>query len=93
MKMSAEWEAALRGAIAKWERRAEGKVVEEDCPLCRLAEEIRPGHCGDCPICLTGHGGCSGTPFSEWMACDDDDAREYAQKEVDFLKGLLLEGG
>ncbi|MBW2968539.1 hypothetical protein KY314_00265 [Candidatus Woesearchaeota archaeon] len=95
---------ALKGSIKKWEDIRDGKGVDdgvENCPLCQL---FWWKGCDGCPIYeKTGKKQCNDTPYIEWIKHQGEKHLQYsspyknrcptckkiAQKEVDFLKGLL----
>lgn len=99
--MDKETLAALKGSIKKWEDIRDGKEADEgpdNCPLCELffkrrcagcpiADEVEEPTCHGTPYPLFNHCGnreCEGTKMAKCPECI-----EVAQKEVDFLKGLL----
>lgn len=103
--MNAETKQAILDSIAHWERMRddwEGCRTKREtptgynCPLCKLHYT-----CTSCPVKeSTGVGSCLETPYTkalnEWkrLAFNWPDRSEHrwktaAQKEIDFLKGLL----
>jgi hypothetical protein len=95
---------ALEHSIAKWEFiAANAAEVEDDggtwsCGLCRFFydkkdEEGRWNEkCGECPVALDGHAGCSGTPYyTAWGDADtEEEIRDAAKAEVEYLEGLRV---
>ena len=85
---------ALNGSIAKWEAIVAGTGVDkgvENCPLCK---RFFFNCCQGCPVNDVGGYGCIGTPYDQWCALEvdkvtNDEEREYAQAELNFLKSLL----
>jgi len=95
---------ALKGSIRKWEGIVAGKLEDDgsdNCPLCRLFLHSGSTYCAGCPVSTkTGLTFCNGTPYqNEWIpifqdgsykrTVFDDETRDAAQAELDFLKSLL----
>lgn len=100
--MTPEARAALEESIAHWERLATGtsapaeEIGPRDCALCALF--FWPDCCLGCPVAeATGWKNCRGTPWGDVKTARDDhgyDSREFreaAERELEFLRGLLLE--
>lgn len=92
--MDAKTLAALDGSIKKWEAIVAGTGIDAgpmNCPLCRLF--FYKG-CFGCPVSnKTQQDGCSGSPYEEYYdlrggECTNEELRDAAKKEVDFLKSL-----
>lgn len=79
----------LKDAIALWEKRAKGESGEGLCPLCLVCNG-----CDDCPVYKhTGKAGCDDTPFWDYAGAENpEEARRFAQAELDFLRSLLPDG-
>lgn len=80
-------EDPLEVAIQKWQDIVDGKGEDNDsknCALCYTAED-----CEDCPVVTRGGGmsGCDGTPYVKYDP-GDENAREMAKEELEFLKSL-----
>lgn len=101
--MDAETLAALRGSIAKWHAIAfEGgsDMGYENCPLCARFLAGRDKVCEGCPVArAVDSRGCTGTPYDEWDAHDDNNGLADTPEKValavaerDFLISLLPEG-
>lgn len=80
---------ALKDSIKHWENLRDGndyRVGPKHCALCTVfSKDV----CIGCPIHYkTGEGGCVGTPYYDYTKNPTD---ENAQKEVDFLKDILIE--
>ena len=61
-----------------------------NCPLCRL---LPYGDCSRCPVAIKVEtDGCYDTPFmafrNAWHKKEPAEMREYARKELEFLKSL-----
>lgn len=95
---------ALKASIAKWEgyllatEETLPEIYEElgrdSCPLCNY--QTRQGNwCGDCPVSVAGHEGCSKTPYEDAEDYAGDGCLEgfleEAFLEVAFLQSLLPE--
>ncbi len=94
---------ALQGSIAKWEGIVAGTVQDDgalNCPLCQMfshwVNPTVPKGCKGCPVSERmemPH--CEGTPYYEYTDADEsgeaseEEMKECAQHEVDFLKSLL----
>ena len=86
-------ENALDLSIQKWEfilnyLETEGVIIRNGdsftCALCMMAS-----NCVECPVKDASYYGCEGTPWEFYIrACDIEEAKVYAQQEIDFLKGL-----
>jgi len=104
--MDKETLEALKGSIRKWERiiyeNGQDRGVN-NCPLCNLFYYQIP-RCMECPVCKkTDRRKCKGTPYMDWFEYQeefgrnipnvifDEESKELAQKELDFLKSLLPE--
>jgi hypothetical protein len=99
---------ALRGSIKHWEENLAAKKPEEailgprHCPLCVMF--ISMPACIGCPVReKTGKTNCGGTPYDQaaeahesWSEYGDmrhdNQWREAAKAELDFLKSLLPKG-
>lgn len=85
MKYTDEWHLAMEEALNIWQARADGKEVDEPCPLCLVNGEWDENgdDCPGCPICdLTGFSRCTDTPWGVWDKRRD---QASAQAELDFL--------
>lgn len=92
-----KWEAITAGTGIK-------KGAQKNCPLCQKFYNLC---CMGCPISeKTGYRYCTLTPYEEWESHHNNTHHHYllyyvvegceeckrlAQKEVDFLKNLLVE--
>jgi len=103
--MDAKTLKALKGSIKKWEKIVEGEGIDDggkNCPLCKLYSDK---DCRSCPVCAeVDNYGCHDTPYDEWESHHENKheenelyrkvycptCKELAQKELDFLKSLLL---
>jgi hypothetical protein len=96
-------EIALRKSIEKWEQIVAGTGIDKgkyNCALClkfayfNPCDPKRPAEnnveslscCKGCPVDDVSNLGCGDTPYDDW---ENDDTRENAQAELDFLKSLL----
>ena len=87
-------ENALDLSIQKWEfilnyLETESVIIyggnSTTCALC-----IMHSRCLGCPVKNAGHYGCSNTPWASYShAWDVEEAKVYAQQEIDFLKGKI----
>jgi len=90
---------ALRGSIAKWEGIIAGTVEDlgdTNCPLCQMFNnDDSEWPCRGCPVKkITGATYCKGSPYVSFAkvkhhGSKNDEYREAAQAELDFLKSLL----
>lgn len=98
--MDAKTLEALKASIAKWERNAEVKDIEDaktsimSCPLCLLFFDQK---CYWCPVySRTTETACKETPYYDAANARDrsdiEAFRTAARAEVEFLKSLLPEG-
>ena len=106
MKMPKRTLTALKESIEHWQRmsrykKAEPRKIEEQpgiagCSLCTVFLR-REGKltCTTCPVKISGHFGCGGTPYVKaYNAYDKHDMpafRAAARDEVKFLQSLLPE--
>lgn len=88
MPDEAEIVRALLGSIEKWKAIVDGTGVDDgphNCPLCQLFIEHV---CDDCPVAESAEQPyCDGTPYIDYC---DEPSTENAQKELDFLRSLLV---
>lgn len=101
--MDKETTKATKGSIKKWDDIAAGTEIDRghaNCPLCQKFPS-----CDGCPVRLkTGQRSCGGSPYEEWTrhvlefhkfykpipnGGDCSTCKELAEKEVEFLRGLL----
>lgn len=95
---------ALQGSIAKWQAILDGTGEDRgiaNCPLCKL---FWIGGCLGCPVySLTGFSGCRESPYEAWdkyttengsglFGVFDNQSRDLAKAELDFLISLLPSG-
>ncbi len=97
--MDKETLAALKESIKIWTLRASGKIVNESCPLCALAQNKKPDEIpsinwnackdGGCILDKTNICSCNGI-FGRWSNSDPR-SPSIAQEMVDALKKFLPE--
>lgn len=84
---------ALEGSIRKWREIAAGTRENQgtrDCPLCQLFLVDRPKEqqCAGCPVAESGHVGCDGTPYFEYVHARGLEQGLAADREAEFLESL-----
>lgn len=99
MKMNTKTLKALKSSIAHWKRNKAGKddgIDSSECSLCDIFWNDIEEHCSGCPIKNeTKQDNCYGSPYYEARHAyriygpTSAEFKYTAQKEVDFLKGLL----
>ena len=89
---------ALKGSIRKWEGIVAGTIQDKGPTNCPLCYKFIFQECVGCPVRkATKQTHCQGTPYVEYKVAEDDyggdsdDAKEAAQRELDFLKSLIPE--
>jgi len=94
---------ALQLQIKKWEllheQCCQGVLLDDGgigtSALCQLYFFSYPDQCADCPVSLTGHPACKGTPYWDYQDALEVNnlplAKLAAEEEIEFLEGLIHE--